>query len=201
MMSRERSFQRAALGGLLALFVPTISVAQNDAMNFRVIVAENCRGPCPSEVIANGMIALESADTFRAIALRLAPNPIVVRLSSAGGSLVGSLQLGQAFREFNASVIVGKEARCVSACAYAFLGGTARRVDGGRIGVHRFRPENEETDNDFPAVLAQRALEILTKYVTQMGANPELVSIAMGVQPPAVHFFNVGELRRLRVIN
>jgi hypothetical protein len=37
--------------------------------------------------------------------------------------------------------------------------------------------------------------------VTQMGANPELVSIAMGVSPPAVHFFNAGELRRLRVIN
>jgi hypothetical protein len=200
-MSRESSFVRAALGGLLALFLPTASVAQDDAMDFRVIVAQNCRGPCPSEIVADGMIAMESADTFRVIAPRLAPNPVVVRISSSGGSLVGSLQLGQAFREFNATVIVGKEARCISACVYAFLGGAARRVAGGRIGVHRFRPENEETDNDFPVVLVQRALDILTKYVTQMGANPELVSIAMGVSPPAVHFFNAGELRRLRVIN
>jgi hypothetical protein len=67
--------------------------------------------------------------------------------------------------------------------------------------VHRFRPESEETERDFPAVLVQRAIDVLTKYVTQMGANPELVTVAMGVPPPAVHFLDAGELRRLRVIN
>jgi hypothetical protein len=34
----------------------------------------------------------------------------------------------QAFREFNAEVIVGKDVRCVSACVYAFLGGAATRA-------------------------------------------------------------------------
>ncbi|MEA2819328.1 MAG: hypothetical protein QOJ86_1332 [Bradyrhizobium sp.] len=201
MTSRESALLRAALVGLLALFLPKSGVAREDAMNFRVIAAQNCRAPCPLEIVAEGAIAMESADAFRAVAVRFAPKPVVVRLSSSGGSLVGSLRLGQAFREFNAEVIVGKDARCVSACVYAFLGGNVRRVAGGRIGVHRFRPENEETDNDFPAVLVQRALDILTTYVTQMGADPELVSIAMGVSSREIRFFNGDELRRLRVIN
>jgi hypothetical protein len=194
-------YKRAALAGLLALFLSKTVVANEDTMNFRATAAQNCRGSCPSEIMADGTIVMESADAFRAIAARLAPNPIVVRLASSGGSLVGSLQLGQAFRELDATVIVSKEARCISACVYAFLGGAARRVAGGRIGVHRFRPENGETDRDFPAVLVQRAIDVLTKYVTQMGANPDLITVAMGVPPPAVYFLNVGELRRLRVIN
>lgn len=170
-------------------------------MNFRVIVARDCRGSCAAEIAADGMIALESAGAFRAIAATLAPNPIVVRLASPGGNLVGSLQLGQAFREFNSTVIVGKGARCVSACVYAFLGGAARRVIDGRIGVHRFRPEGEESDRDFPNVLVQRATEVLTEYVTHMGADPELIKLAMGVSPPAVHFLDAAELRSYRVVN
>jgi hypothetical protein len=201
MMFKTNFHRRAVLGGLLALFYPTVSSAQENAMSFRVTAALNCRGSCPSEIMADGAIVMESADAFRAIAARLVPNPIVVRLASSGGSLVGSLQLGQAFREFDATVIVSKDARCISACVYAFLGGRARHVAGGGIGVHRFRPESEETERDFPAVLVQRAIDVLKKYVTQMGANPELVTVAMGVPPPAVHFLNAGELRRLRVIN
>jgi len=170
-------------------------------MSFRIAAAPNCRGSCPAEIAAAGTIALDSADAFRAIAARLAPNPIVVRLASPGGNLVGSLQLGSAFREFNTAVIVGKGARCVSACVYAFLGGATRRVTGGRIGVHRFRPEGEESDRDFPAVLVQRANETLAKYVTQMGADPELIRLAMSISPPAVHFFDASELRRYRLTN
>jgi hypothetical protein len=198
----KTSFQkRAVFGGLLAVFLPAISVAQEDAMDFRIIVAQDCRGSCASAIAADGMIALKSADVFREIAVTLAPNPIVVRLASPGGNLVGSLQLGQAFREFNATVIVGKGARCISACVYAFLGGATRRVIGGRIGVHRFRPEGEDSDRDFPTVLVQRATGVLTQYVTDMGADPELIKLAMGISPPAVHFFDAGELRRYRVVN
>jgi hypothetical protein len=200
-MFKPNFHRRAVIGGLLALFLPTASVAQEDAMNFRLIVAQNCRGSCAVEIAAEGMIAPESVDGFRAMAATLAPKPIVVRLASPGGNLVGSLQLGQAFREFNATVVVGKGARCVSACVYAFLGGAARHVTGGRIGVHRFRPQGPESDRDFPTVLVQRATEVLTEYVTHMGADPELIKLAMGISPPAVRFLNAGELRRYRAIN
>jgi hypothetical protein len=200
-MFKSNFDRRAVFGGLLALFLPTAGLAQEDAMNFRIIVAHNCRGSCPAEIVADGMIALETVYAFRAIASTFGPKPIIVRLSSPGGNLVGSLQLGQAFRDFNVMVVIGKGARCISACVYTFLGGAARRVVDGRIGVHRFRPEVEKSDRDFPTVLVRRATEVLTEYVTQMGADPELIKLAMGISPPAVHFLDAGELRRYRVVN
>jgi hypothetical protein len=200
-MFKNNLDRRAALIGLLVLFCPTVGAAQEDAMKFRVVAGQSCHGSCPAEIAADGMITLESAEDFRKIAGSLRPNQIVVHFASPGGSLVGSLQLGQALREFNSTVIVGKGARCASACVYAFLGGTVRRVAGGQIGVHRFRPEAEERDQEFPTVLVQRATEVLTTYVTQMGADPELIKLAMTISPPSIHFLNVGELRRFRVIN
>lgn len=170
-------------------------------MTFRVVAGQSCRGSCPAEIAADGMVTLKSAEAFRKIAGTLRPNQIVVRLASPGGSLVGSLQLGQALREFNSTVIVGKGARCASACVYAFLGGAVRSVSGGQIGVHRFRPEAEEAGNDFPTVLVQRATEVLITYVTQMGADPELIKLAMSISPPSVHFLNAEELGRFRVVN
>jgi len=109
-------------------------------------------------------------------------------LGFSGGNLVGSLHLGQALREFNSTVIVSKRARCTSACVYAFLGGAVRHVAGGQVGVHRFRPEAEQTDHDFPTVLVQRATEILMTYVTEMGADPDLIKLAMSISPPSIHF-------------
>jgi len=176
-------------------------MAEDDAMSFRVVAAQGCRTSCPAEIAADGIIAPDSADAFRAVAATLAPRPVVVRLASAGGNLVGGLQLGQAFREFNATLIVGKGARCVSACVYAFLGGAVRRVTGGRIGVHRFRSEGDEGERDFPSVLVQRANEILSEYATRMGADPDLIGLAMRTSPPAIHYLDAAELRRYRVIN
>jgi hypothetical protein len=75
-----------------------------------------------------------------------------------------------------------------------------RRVTGGRVGVHRFRPENE-TDENFPSMLVQRGTEVLTHYVAHMGADPALVGLAMGVSPPAVRLLSADELRHYRVID
>lgn len=193
---------RAALTGLLALLLQApASTAEDDTMTFRVVAARDCRGSCPAEIAADGLIALDSARAFRAAASTLAPNRIVVRLASPGGNLVGGMELGHALRELNATVIVGKGARCVSACVYAFLGGAQRRVAGGRIGIHRFRPGGDESADDFPAVLVQRAIEILTDYVTRMGADPELIRLATSIPPTTVRYLDAGELRRYRVVN
>jgi hypothetical protein len=200
-MLKTNADRRAVLLGLLVLFWPDLAAAQEDAMTFRVAVGQSCRGSCPTEIAADGMITQQSAEDFRKIADTFRPNPIVVRLASPGGNLVGSLHLGQALREFNSTVIVSKGARCTSACVYAFLGGAVRHVAGGQVGVHRFRPEAEQTDHDFPTVLVQRATEVLMTYVTEMGADPDLIKLAMSISPPSIHFLNAEELRRFRVVN
>lgn len=171
-------------------------------MTFRIAAPLACKGSCPDEIVADGVITLESADAFREIAARLAPNRIGVRLSSPGGNLVGGLQLGQALRELKATVTVGKGTRCVSACVYAFLGGTVRRVAaGGKVGVHRFRPADDEADESVSAALIKRTIEVLKSYVTDMGADAELIGLAASVAPSAVRYLDAGELRRYRVVN
>jgi hypothetical protein len=189
---------RAAFIGLLVAFAAPAAHAQD--MTFRVVPA-NCRAPCGPELMAEGLISLESVDAFRQAAAKLG-SPPVVRIDSGGGNLVGALRLGQAFRDAGATVTVAKGARCVSACVYAFLGGVARRVaNGGRVGIHRFYPADDSDGGDFPAVLVRRATETLTEYVAQMGADPDLIRLALEVSPPAVRFLTANELRRYRVTN
>jgi hypothetical protein len=193
---------RAASLGLLAVHLTSIARAQEDAMTFRVVATKDCRGPCHTEITADGMISSETAIAFRAVATTVLAESIVVRIISPGGNLVGSLQLGDAFPEFKATVSVGKGARCALACVYAFLGGATRHPTGGQIGVHRFRPVDERIDgDDFSNVLVQRAADILTEYVSRMGADPGLVRLAMIIRPPAIHFLDAGELRCYRLTN
>ena len=197
----KRLRAQAAFLGLLAAFSASAS-AQQDAMTFRILAAKNCRSPCLTEIAAEGMISSETATAFRAVAATVSPEPIIVHINSPGGNLMGSLQLGDAFREYQTTVSVGEGAKCVSACVYAFLGGATRRVTGGQIGVHRFYSMDDKADDSgFPSVLVQRAANILIEYVARMGADPGLIQIAMTVQPPAIHFLDSIELRRYRLIN
>lgn len=192
---------RAALAGLLALLLPAGAFAQDGAMTFRLAAPPGCRGTCSPEVVADGLITLDSPDAFRALADTLRPAPIAVRLNSPGGNLVGGLRLGQALRDLGATVTVGKGARCVSACVYTFLGGTVRHVAaGGRIGVHRFYDAVGDNE-DFPDVLVRRTIEILNDYVAKMGVDPDLVRLALSITPPALRYLDAAELRRYRVVN
>lgn len=171
-------------------------------MTFRIAAPPGCKGSCADEIVADGLITLDSADAFREAVAKLRVSPIAVRLSSPGGNLVGGLQLGHALHELNATVTVAKGARCVSACVYAFLGGTVRRVAaGGRIGVHPFRPADNEPVETVSAALIKRTIEVLKSYVTEMGADPGLIDLAASVPPTTVRYLDAGELRRYRVVN
>jgi hypothetical protein len=83
----------------------------------------------------NNMIATDDFDT--------------IRLSSPGGNLFEGRALGEAIRKARFNAVVGRGTTCASACALAFLGGTARYATGtgpgrtlefgGWLGFHGFR--------------------------------------------------------------
>ena len=50
-------------------------------------------------------------------------------------------------------------------------------------------------------MLVRRATEILTDYVTRMGADPELIRLAESVPPTTVRYLDAKELRRYRIVN
>jgi hypothetical protein len=178
------------------LWLSALATAQDSAMTFRVGPA--C-GPDCTTIIAEGVIALESAESFRALAAQLGASRVTVQLSSAGGNLTGGIQLGNALREANAAVVVQNKSRCVSACVYTMLGGVTRRVNtSGRIGVHRFHPDTP--DEAVPKVLADYVIDMLKRYVLQMGADATLIHLAANVAPDTVHYLSADELRRYRII-
>jgi hypothetical protein len=188
--------KRAALWLLALLWLCAHAAAQDGAMTFRA--GGKCGAGC-TEIVAEGVIGLESADAFRALAASLGAARIAVQLSSPGGNLTGGIRLGNALREATAGVIVKKSTRCVSACAYAFLGGATRRVEtGGRVGVHRFHPD--VPDDVVPKVLADYVIDMLRRYATQLGTDPELITLAANVPPDVVHYLTIEEFRRYRVV-
>lgn len=78
-----------------------------------------------------------------------ADSPVIVEFNSNGGDVYEGLNIGYLLREFEAASLVRKGDVCLSACALAFLGGTAsnrppvarpdRRVEiGGTVGFHNF---------------------------------------------------------------
>jgi len=102
-----------------------------------------------------GMIERGDADTLRKAlervkaATTIGPDGILatVELSSSGGDVLEGIAIGYVFREFAVGTLVRSSDVCLSACALAFLGGSAlptagvsgawRNIEpGGQVGFH-----------------------------------------------------------------
>lgn len=112
-----------------------------------------------------------------------------VFLHSPGGNLLAGLQLGQAIRRagYNTNIgntmqleglmniYSGRRAYCLSACAYAFLGGVTRNYRPEDIyGVHRFGTRSGLLNGDDAQVLSG----LVAHYVQSMGVDVAMVRIA-----------------------
>ena len=102
--------------------------------------------------IASGRLDDQAPERFAAF-IDASEAVYQVLLSSGGGNLEAGKQLGRMIRERELGTVVfdgnvwdsdftfrtGDGTECLSACAYAFLGGTTRIVpEGNRIGFHQF---------------------------------------------------------------
>jgi hypothetical protein len=122
-----------------------------------------------------------------------------IELDSRGGALEEGLRMGRLFRQFSVSTIVRKNARCLSACALAFLGGAtvaaakivpSRRLEiGGQLGFHAFYAGQGERSVDATGSRARGVAEgraasaMIIAYAAEMGADPGLLARAL-VRPP-----------------
>ena len=152
-------------------------------------------------MVGQGEIDSHTLSNFRSALLkgtkknRLEPSDLslTVVLSSLGGSLAAGLQLGREIRRLNFDtravsdldhVITVKggyeekpllrHAKCLSACAYAFLGGSTRSVESDSVlGVHQFKSTTTVSESDVQSAGAQ-----LSIYVEEMGISQRFVTIA-----------------------
>jgi hypothetical protein len=130
----------------------------------------------------------------------------IVFLDSEGGDVKESLVIGRFLRAQRLRTGIASGARCSSACAYAFLGGTQRyyalahrqKSSMGGLGVHAFRIESNQasfSDKEMKnqIQLAQKEMFELVKYFREVDADPRLLTLAVETEPPAMHWVTNSE--------
>ena len=115
-----------------------------------------------------------------------------VVFQSPGGALGEALRMGRIVRgaKMNTRVSGG----CVSACAFAFLGGVDRHAAANVIGVHQF-----SSDEKIDISAAQSIVAELLNYTKEMGISSNLITTAEETPPKDVHWLSSVELNNLGV--
>ena len=136
-------------------------------------------------------------------------------LSSSGGDLFEGLKVGYLFREFEVATLVRKGDICLSACALAFLGGTASRQPpapvpsrtieiGGQVGFHNFTLDatvvQNETRGDPTAGIARgfglgkAGASALIRFVADLGVDPGFIAQLLGRPPDTWLYIDTTEM-------
>lgn len=168
---------------------------------------------------AEGLITETTADEFRRAAR--GKRNVLVRLNSSGGSALGGIALGYAFRELGATVIVGrtedydgmpgydlqseKSGVCLSACGFAFMGGLFRYADDGELGVHRVFINDPEAilpmDNDGMFQSGQLMSALIVGYLIEMGIDPDVFSTIVQTGRDDIRFLTTYEMDKWGILN
>ncbi|MDP1752918.1 MAG: hypothetical protein Q8L22_25990 [Reyranella sp.] len=157
----------------------------------------------------SGPIEEGDADKLRVILARLKTTtpptldkPLAtIELSSAGGDVYEGLKIGYLLREYSVASVVRAKDLCLSACALAFLGGTASRSGptfvpsrsieiGGQVGFHNFSLNT--SSDQIPAAkggreglvvgfgMARGGASALVRYASTMGIDMSFVARLLG---------------------
>lgn len=158
----------------LGAFAQEVSALDGPAMSFDAREVCSDKGKCEIVALGAGTIKTETLDDFKVFLLKH-PEVSKVYLHSMGGHLVSGMQLGLMFRLMGLDTAMTPKMRCMSACAYAFMGGVSREMQpGALIGVHRFYSESgKATEEDGQVMLSQ-----LGEYVSAMGVSTEILTLA-----------------------
>ena len=166
-------------------------------------------GAATTRIRITGAIEDGDAERLRAILTRMTGATgaarqgmrIVAELSSGGGDVYAGLNMGYLFKEFDVATRVRAGDLCLSACALAFLGGTASHLPpnlvpdrgielGGQVGFHSFyiNPDSATlgpaTDASSGMVvgfnLARGGSALLVRYAAAMSIDPVFVARLLG---------------------
>jgi hypothetical protein len=192
----------AMLRACLGVTVCILSAAAADVLAGTLAVES--REPSALTMRLTGFIEEGDADKLSAILKQLrasAPaTPVTIRMSSRGGDLYEAIKLGKLIHGFPAATVVRRGDICLSACAFAFLGGAApnehantadRSLEiGGKVGFHTFSlnpaalPPSTSDRRDDAIVSgfnrARGAASSVIDYATEMGISGDFIGRILG---------------------
>jgi hypothetical protein len=132
-------------------------------------------------ILAEGVITSGTANRFREYIDGVESTYVI--LSSPGGVLSEGVRLGRVIRE--AGLITMIEGQCLSACAYAFLGGSLRSflsqtssLRNNILGFHQF-----SSDLQLSEVQSQQIVAEVLAYVLEMGVDARVFISASRTAP------------------
>ena len=168
----------------LAGFLATAAMAKSET-SFSYDCHGNALEAC--YLIVEGDIDDGAAERLNAM-LEDGVETFQILLNSKGGNLAAGIAMGRVIRKYNLETRIGvyqemdspTAGECLSACAYAFLGGTRRFVrEGSRIGFHQFAlGENPLLEGTGGLVVGQKLSASAIAYMVEMGVDARLFTVA-----------------------
>jgi hypothetical protein len=198
------------MGGALAFAAP--AWAQQEPMTFRIadLAGPECGAQCPKVVVAEGVIEAETPEAFLSFAKTAVLDKglrAVVFIDSPGGNVVGSMELGAAFRQLRLAAIVAGYAynnglsgpvagECVSACVYALMG-AVRRVapEMSHVALHKMSIMPAFGEGGARHFADARLVNVVASYAKRMGVSPKVVLAAEALPPDQIRLLSRRELR------
>jgi hypothetical protein len=117
----------------------------------------------------------------------------IVRFQSSGGSLVAGIQIGETIRLKSFQTLVPAGARCASACAIAWLGGTQRLMGpGAQLGLH-------SAYNAKSGQSSSVANALLGAYLNRVGLPYSAVIYITQNAPQSITWLSMADAKRLGI--
>ena len=201
---------------------------QPEAMHFDWRVegpADRCANHCRTWISAVGAITEDTPSDFEVFASTRNIAGSLVVIDSEGGSVLGAMALGRAFRRFDLTTAVGRtsvlpgsgddkaratiapDAYCQSMCAFLLLGGARRYVPPeARVMVHQIwlaKKAKRSLEASYSAEelgRVERDIGSLARYTVEMGGGIELLEMALRVPPwEPMYRLTADEVRDLKL--
>ena len=187
---------------------------------------QSCGSECRTWVSAVGYVTGDTPREFEEFARDPRVRGAVMVLDSDGGSVLGTLALGRAIRQFDMVTTVGRttvlplaaegarqystlspESHCESMCAFLLLAGTRRFVPPqAQVLVHQIwlgKKRKTALESSYSADelnVVQRDIGRLAQYTIEMGGSIELLETALQVPPwEPLHLLSSAEVERMRL--
>lgn len=211
------------LAFIFCFFVATTMVNASQKLNqpqkMQFTVAHsggNCSG-CVW-IAAVGVIDIDAPKRFTEL-INKNPHIDIVYIHSLGGSLFAGMELGKIFRAKKIKVYIyetksdeysysyGDSGVCMSACAYAFLGGIARVIpQNSQLGYHQFYSERntpslslDSSSINYKISKDQIISGLIASYLVEMGVDARVLTIASSVDKNDVAILSTDDLRYFNI--